>query len=236
MKKIKSLSQNFLKNQYFLKLISQVLEIEVNNTVIEIGGGNGELTKYLQKTKKLIVYEIDKNLAEKLKKKFPQVEIKNENFLNADLEKFNHQYKLVGNIPYSISGLILRKVLNLKNYPQIFVLTLQKEFGEKILTEGEFLNKWVRIWANVKKIAFISKKYFFPQPKVDSLILKMKFYQKPLVSEPEKFVKFLKEIYKQPKKMLKNKIKLATKYQNLASLRAHQLSFKETLELFNYYF
>lgn len=228
----KKLSQNFLKNQYFLRLISQVLKIETGDTIIEIGGGHGELTKYLLKARNLIVYEIDKNLAKKLQEKFPQIEIKNENFLQANLEKFNHQYKLVGNIPYSITGLILRKVLDIKNYPQIFVLTLQKEVAEKILTSGEFLNNWVRIWGEAQKIAFVSKKNFYPQPKVDSLILKIKFYQKPLVVDPEKFVKFLKEIYKQPKRIIKNKINLPLEYQNLAYLRPHQLSFENLLNIY----
>ena len=232
MAKRKKLGQNFLKNQYFLKLISQALKINPNDIIIEIGGGHGELTKYLTKAKKLIVYELDKNLAQELKEKFPQVEIRNENFLKADLEKFNHNYKLVGNIPYSITGLIFRKVFDLKNYPQVFVLTLQKEVGEKILKEGELLNNWVKIWGEIEKIAFVSKKNFSPQPKVDSLILKIEFYQKPLVPDPEKFINFLKTIYKQPKRIIKHKIKLPQKYENLANLRPHQLSFEQILDIF----
>lgn len=236
MRKTKSWGQNFLKNQAFLKLISQSLNIKANETLLEIGGGHGELTKYLLRTKNLIVYEIDKNLARRLKKRFPQVEIRNEDFLKADLEKFNHQYKLVGNIPYRITGLILRKVLNLKNYPEVFVLTLQKEVGEKILKEGEFLNNWLKIWGEVKKVAFVRRNNFFPQPKVDSLILKIEFYKEPLIKEPEKFVQFLKKLYKQPKRMIRKSLKLPEKFKNLANLRPHQLSFEEIKELFNYYF
>ena len=236
--RIKAWGQNFLKNKAFLKLISQELEIKPSDTVVEIGGGHGELTQYLLTAHRLIVYEIDKNLAQNLKNKFssPQVEIKNQNFLSANLAKFNHHYKLVGNIPYSITGLILRKVLSSKNYPQIFVLTLQKEVGEKILTAGEFWNNWLKVWGEVKKIALVSKKNFYPQPKVDSLILKIRFYEKPLVTQPEKFVQFLKKLYKNPKRMIKNNIALPQQLANLANLRPHQLSFSQIKTLFNYYF
>ncbi len=235
--KIKTFGQNFLKNQAFLKLISQELEIQPTDTIIEIGGGHGELSQYLLKAQYLIVYEIDKNLAQYLKNKFslPNIEIRNKNFLSANLAKFNHDYKLTGNIPYSITGLIFRKVLNIKNYPRLFVLTLQKEVGEKILTEGEFWYNWLKIWGEIRKIALISKKNFYPQPKVDSLILKIEFYKKPLLSQPEKFVKFLKQLYKNPNRMIKNNIQLPSKFENLANLRPHQLSFSQIKELFNYY-
>jgi 16S rRNA (adenine1518-N6/adenine1519-N6)-dimethyltransferase len=144
----KNLGQNFLKNRLFLKEIANNLNIEEDDTLVEIGGGHGELTKFLLKAKKLIVYEIDKNLANFLKERFanfPNVEIINEDFLKADLKKFNHQYKLVGNIPYRITGLIFRKVLTLENFPRVFVLTLQKEVGEKILKQNSFLSFWLNI-------------------------------------------------------------------------------------------
>jgi 16S rRNA (adenine1518-N6/adenine1519-N6)-dimethyltransferase len=233
----KSLGQNFLKNRLFLKEIARNLNIQKNDIVVEIGGGHGELTQFLLKTKKLIVYEIDKNLANFLKEKFlnfPNVEIINEDFLKADLKKFNHQYKLVGNIPYRITGFIFRKVLTLENFPQVFILTLQKEVGEKILNQNSFLSFWFKIWGEVEKIDFVKNKYFFPQPKVDSLILKINFYQKPLVDDPEKFAKFLKQIFRQPKKMLKNKINLPKEFNYLANFRPHQLSLENILALYNF--
>jgi 16S rRNA (adenine1518-N6/adenine1519-N6)-dimethyltransferase len=233
----KALGQNFLKNRLFLKEIAKNLNIQENDTLVEIGGGHGELTRFLLKAKKLIVYEIDKNLANFLQERFsnfPNVEIVNEDFLKADLKKFAHQYKLVGNIPYGITGLIFRKVLTLENFPQVFVLTLQKEVGEKILKQNSFLSFWLKIWGEVEKIDFVKNKYFFPQPKVDSMILKINFYQKPLVDDPEKFAKFLKQVFRQPKKMLKNNINLPQEFNHLANFRPHQLSLENILAL--YYF
>jgi 16S rRNA (adenine1518-N6/adenine1519-N6)-dimethyltransferase len=232
-----NLGQNFLKNRLFLKEIANNLNIQENDMLVEIGGGHGELTQFLLKAKKLIVYEVDKNLANFLKERFsnfPNVEIINEDFLKADLKKFNHQYKLVGNIPYRITGLIFRKVLTLENFPQVFVLTLQKEVGEKILKQNSFLSFWLKIWGKVEKIDFVKNKYFFPQPKVDSMILKINFYQKPLVDDPEKFAKFLKQLFRQPKKMLKNNINLPQEFNHLANFRPHQLSLEDILALYNF--
>jgi len=233
----KQLGQNFLKNRLFLKKIAQSLSISPQDIVVEIGGGHGELTKFLTGAKKLIVYEIDQNLAEILKEKFSlyrNVEIINDDFLKAELSKFNHQYKLVGNIPYRITGLIFRKVLTKENFPKVFVLTLQKEVGDKILTENSFLSFWLKIWGEVKKIDFVQNKNFLPQPKVDSLILKINFYDQPLISEPESFAQFLKKVFKQPKKMLKNNIDLPSKFNYLANLRPHQLSFEEIIKLYQF--
>ena len=235
----KLLGQNFLKKRLFLKEISENLKIKEDDLVVEIGGGHGELTQFLLKAKKLIVYEIDRNLANYLKEKFssfPNVEIINDDFLKADLQKFNHQYKLVGNIPYSLTGLIFRKILTLENFPQIFVLTLQKEVGEKILKENSFLSFWLKIWGSVEKIDFIKNKYFSPQPKVDSVILKINFYQRPLVDDPERFARFLKNIFRQPRKKLKNNINLPLEFNNLANLRPHQLSLENILALYNFNF
>ena len=235
----KTLGQNFLKNKLFLRKIADNLTIKENDIVVEIGGGHGELTQYLLRAKKLIVYEIDKNLAELLKKKFSSfsnVEIVEKDFLQADLKNFNHQYKLIGNIPYRITGLILRKVLDIENFPQVFVLTLQKEVGEKILKQNSFLGFWIKIWGKVEKIDFIKNKYFSPQPKVNSIILKINFYPKPLVDNPEKFAQFLKKIFRQPKKKLKNNISLPQEFEYLANLRPHQLSLENILSLYNFNF
>lgn len=233
----KQLGQNFLKNKYFLKKIAEQLDISTKDTIIEIGGGHGELTTHLTQANKLIVYEIDKILANKLQKKFasyPNVEIINQNFLKADLKNFNHQYKLVGNIPYRITGLIFRKILTKDNFPKIFILTLQKEVGEKILAGNNFLGLWLKVWGQVQKIHFLKNENFQPKPKVDSLILKIKFHDQPLVNEPELFALFLKKIFKYPKKMIKNNIKLPQQFNSLYNLRPHQLSFENIIKLYKF--
>lgn len=235
--KTKKLGQHFLKNNKILKLLANSLGDIHNKIVVEIGGGHGELSKYLIKAKKLIIYEIDKNLATLLKLKFPQAVILNENFLKADLSIFRNNYFLIGNIPYSITGKIIRKIFSKKEHPKIAVLTLQKEYGEKILGKdgNNFLHSWVNIWNKVKKLFIIKRKDFFPTPKVDSIALKFEFYNKPLVDDCKDYEYFLKRIFKYPNKNLKNnleKFNLLNIDKEILKKKPHQLSFQQIFQLY----
>lgn len=238
LKMSKKLGQNFLKSNYYLKKITQALEINKNDIIVEIGGGNGELTKYLTQAKKLIVYEIDKKLAKNLENKFKDfknIEIINSNFLKSNLEILNNEYKLVGNIPYSITGLIFKKILKKENIPKIFVFTIQKELGKKLLTPNNFLFYWFKIWGEVKKIDIIKNKFFFPKPKIDSMIIKIKFYSKTLVEKPEDYIILLKKLFKNKKRKIKNNIKLTPDFYELNELRPHQLKFEDILKIYHQY-
>ncbi len=234
----KALGQHFLKNEKILSFLASNLPDIHKNIVIEIGGGHGELTKYLTEAKKLIVYEIDKKLADILKKRFPNVEVKNENFLKADLSVFKNNYYLIGNIPYSITGKILRKIFNKQEHPKISVFTLQKEYGLKILGKEKenFLSIWAKVWCDIKKLLIIKRKEFVPQPKVDSIALKFIFFKKPKLENTDKFEIFLKNIFKQPNKTILNNLKnfynLKEIKKDFLNKRAHQLSFNEILEIF----
>lgn len=236
-KKRKKLGQNFLKNKSILKKIADNLEISQNDIVIEIGGGHGELTKYLTKARKLIVFEIDKNLSEILKKKFnlKNVEIRNENFLDYNLSYFKNNYKLVGNIPYSITGKIFRKILTKENFPQKLIFTLQKEVGEKILGKPKinFWSIWIKIWGKTKSLGIIKKNNFEPVPKVDSIIIKIDFYEKPLIDESENFAKFLKIIFQNPNKKLKHK--LINLPHIFKEKRIFELNFQDVLKIYKFY-
>ena len=234
----KYLGQHFLKNKKILKFLANSLEDIHNNIVVEIGGGHGELTKYLTSAKKLIVYEIDKELYKILRNRFKNAEIINKDFLKADLSKFKNNYYLIGNIPYYLTGEILRKIFSIKEHPKIAILTLQKEYGEKLLGKGKenFLSIWAKVWCTVKKLLLIKKENFYPQPKVDSMALKFIFFKKPKVKELKKFEKFLKILFIQPNRKISNNLKNFHNLENinkkLLDKRPHQLSLEEILEIF----
>lgn len=231
LKKIR-FSQHFLRNQKILHKISQVLEITPKDLIIEIGGGHGELTKFLLNAGKVIVYEIDPKLAKSLQTKFPKIEVRQQDFLKANVSQYQHNYKLVGNIPYAITGQIFRKVLQEKNYPKLLVFTLQKEVAEKMLAKprANFWSHWLSIWGKVEKVLSVPAKYFQPKPKVDSMVIKITFFSKPLVENPENFAKFLKKLFAYPKRKLKNQlIKVPESYQ---TKRPFELTLDEILAIF----
>lgn len=236
----KKLGQHFLKNNKILRILANSLLNIHNEIVIEIGGGLGNLTQFLTSAKKLIVYEIDDNLVKFLRKKFDNyknVQIISGDFLKSNLKKFKHNYLLIGNIPYFITGKILRKIFDLDNYPKIAVITIQKEYGEKIIKES-FLNFWIRNFAKIEKIITIKKDYFFPSPRVDSVALRFIFYHSPMISDLKNFEIFLKSLFRFNKRTVLNNLKFKY-YDKIIKInkqilikRPHQLTFEEIIDLF----
>ena len=238
MKTKSKLGQHFLKSKKILRFLANSLGDIHNKIVIEIGGGHGELTQFLTKAKRLVVYELDKNLAKLLKEKFPEAEIQNEDFLKAKLSVYKNKYFLIGNVPFYISGRIIRKILSAKEHPELAVLTFQKEFGEKILgiKGNNFIHSWSKVWCKVNKLTIIKKKYFSPIPRVDAIALRFVFYEKPLIRNYKLFEKFLKLLFRNPNRSLKNNLGDFYKYyeieEELLSKKVHQLNFEEILMLF----
>ncbi|MEX2033072.1 MAG: rRNA adenine dimethyltransferase family protein, partial [Candidatus Colwellbacteria bacterium] len=130
-------------------------------------------------------------------------------------------YKLIGNIPYYITGHLLRKVGELEKKPKLIVFTIQKEVAERIVAEPPKMNLLaasVQFWGKPKIVGYVSKKSFRPQPKVDSAIIKITPYHLPRhggVSDmkdgrklaAEKYYKFIKILFKQPRKTILNNLR-----------------------------
>ncbi len=184
----RSLGQNFLIDKNIINKIINVVDINENNTVIEIGAGYGNLTKYIidRKPKKIFAIEKDKKLSLFLKKKFKlskNLKVINEDILNI-IQKNNLGKNIIvfGNLPYNISTKILASLVMLSKWPpwyDILILMFQKEVADRIIAKTrtkEFgrlavLSNW-RL--DIKKHFDISKNCFFPKPKINSTLLSFK--------------------------------------------------------------
>tara|TARA_Y100000590_G_scaffold296944_1_gene334586 strand:- start:664 stop:1458 length:795 start_codon:yes stop_codon:yes gene_type:complete len=179
----KSLGQNFLTDENILNILSNVININEKDTILEVGPGTGNLTEKIlsKKPKKLFVVEKDKNLVVKLKERFnDSVVIINDDILKVDEKKISSEPLIVfGNLPYNISTEIFIKWIRYKNLNKIFkkfILMFQKEVAERIIaTENSknygrltILSSWRM---NIKKITNVSPNSFYPIPKVESAIL-----------------------------------------------------------------
>ena len=179
----KSLGQNFLIDKKIIEKICNAGNLSINDNVLEIGPGTGNLTEYIlrKKPKKFHIIEKDKRLIENLKKKFDKkLMIINNDILKYDLKLLsNKDLVIFGNLPYNISSQIL---INFINYPSSkfaykkLVLMFQKEVADRILAEDNSKN-YGRLsifssWKlNIKKIMDINPSSFFPKPKVMSSLL-----------------------------------------------------------------
>ena len=213
----KSLGQNFLKSKVALIAMIEAGEITSDDTVLEIGPGQGALTEKITETgAKVIAVEKDDRLIELLNDKFSK-ESKNGQFgiihgdiLELDLNSIglkNGDYKLIANIPYYITGLIFRKFLEGKIQPKKLVMMVQKEIADRIIARDgreSLLSLSVKAYGTVKKIMKVEKENFSPKPKVDSAILLVDNISKDFFKEinEKKFFEVIKIGFAHKRKIL----------------------------------
>lgn len=221
------LGQHFLKNRRKIKKIVDALELKDGDIIIEIGPGHGELTKEIKNKKlkiKIIAIEKDKILFQKLKQDFRQeknIEIIEGDSLKTIPRLFTEKrliagYKIIGNIPYYITGRLFRILGSLitargVNCPiNNIVLTVQKEVAERLSAKPPKMNLLaasVQLWAEPKIIDFISKNDFHPRPKVDSAIVKLKTNKNPQPKTHKQYYQLIKILFKQPRKTILNNLR-----------------------------
>jgi len=231
----KRLGQNFLIDKGAVKRVIEAANLQPDDIVLEIGPGTGVLTIELAKrVKKVIAVEKDQKMIEILKetlKEFENVEIVQEDILkfqipNGAQAKLGRvagglesklqipNYKVVGNLPFYLTAPAIRKFLEAKNRPKEMVLIVQKEVGQRICAKPpdmSILAVSVQFYAKPKIVSYISKKSFWPQPKVDSAIIRITPRQPaPYRNEVsgagfrERFFGIVRAGFSQPRKQILN--------------------------------
>ncbi len=204
----KSLGQNFLENENIAKKIVRSANITESDKILEIGPGLGILTNYIvDRAGKTILIEKDVSLASYLDGRFSnyEIEIIQEDVLEVELPDFD---KVVSNLPFSISSPITFKLL--KCDFKVGILTYQEQFAERMMAEvGEEnysrLSVMISVYADVKKLFNISKKSFYPPPKVDATVIRL-IPSRPDFEIKNKniFSKVVKELFNYRRKKIKN--------------------------------
>jgi 16S rRNA (adenine1518-N6/adenine1519-N6)-dimethyltransferase len=252
----KSLGQNFLKSAKALAQIISAGNISKNDTVLEIGPGRGALTEKLLETgAKILCVEKDRELIPLLEERFiDSIKSKQLKIIQGDILEFNPKeifknksYKIIANIPYYITGAILRKFLSEKNPPELMVLLVQKEVAERIVardSKESILSMSVKVFGEPKYIAKVPSRYFTPEPKVDSAIILISGISKRRLGKvkEEDFFQIVKLAFGQKRKTLiknlsqtfKNKDSLVEIFKEIAiseKSRAEDLDFETILHL-----
>jgi 16S rRNA (adenine1518-N6/adenine1519-N6)-dimethyltransferase len=186
----KTLGQNFLISKTVLQKIINEAELKQNSVILEIGPGSGVLTKALAKKAKLVVaVEKDKRMVQFLKEALK--DFKNINIIEGDILKFQFSnlknYKLVANLPYYITAPVIRIFLEALSPPELMVLMVQKEVAQRICASPPKMSKiavFSQFYGTSKIISYVPKTSFWPQPKVDSAIIKI-LPKKPVLKKRE---------------------------------------------------
>lgn len=177
----KALGQNFLKSEQALREIIKAGEIKKEDLVIEIGPGKGALTaRLLENSDHVIAVEKDRDLISFLQEKFKEeIENKKLTLLEEDILEYKikeNPYKIIANIPYNITGAILKKFLTEENQPDLMVLMVQNEVAKRIVARDakeSILSVSVKAYGEPKLIMKVPARYFSPAPKVDSAVIKI---------------------------------------------------------------
>jgi 16S rRNA (adenine1518-N6/adenine1519-N6)-dimethyltransferase len=179
----KSLGQNFLKSKEAIRSIIEAGNIAGSDTILEIGPGKGVLTaELLLKAGKVIAIEKDNRLIPVLTELFQteiaagKLEIIEADILDIDPETLRSygSYKVIANIPYYITGLLIRKFLEATFQPERMVLLVQKEVALRIVARDQkesLLSMSVKAYGQPKYIQTVQAKYFSPEPNVDSAVI-----------------------------------------------------------------
>ena len=211
------MGQHFLRSERALTSIVSAGALSPDDTVLEIGPGEGVLTeKLLASGARVIAVEKDDALYENLKSKFAQeIEKGKLTLVHDDILSYSllptSGYKVIANIPYNITGAILEKFLSSEHQPSLMVLLVQKEVAERIVVRDgkeSILSISVRVYGKPLYIEKVLAGSFVPAPKVDSAIIKITEISKNFFAKisEEAFFKMLKAGFQSKRKKLSSNL------------------------------
>ena len=261
----KRFAQHWLLSDKALNKIIQAAELSESDRILEIGPGTGVLThRLLPLAASVVAVEIDRDLCQKLVKKFGRVKnflLLQGDILSLDLETnlaqfigFQNPHKVVANIPYNITGLILEKLLGTNSQPltntyDLIVLLLQKEVADRICAKPDSkayssLSVKIQYLAKCEFICDVPAKAFYPPPKVDSAVIRLRPQLiEPQANNPKQMEMLVKLGFASKRKMLRNNLKAVVERDRLFELlenlkvnpqsRAEDLTVQEWVTLAN---
>lgn len=231
----KKYGQNFLNDNNIIDKIVNSIKPSESDLIVEIGPGAGALTKNLVKyNAQILAFEIDNDTKKYLDSlSNDKCHIIYEDFLEADilghLKKYNYEKLfIIGNLPYYITTAILERIIDLKINAESITIMVQKEVADRFLAQPHskeygYMTVLLNFFYSIHKIVDVKRTSFYPQPNVDSSVVKLDKKQSPIVSY-EIFKGLIKESFQFKRKKLINNITTLDKSQVLSILSKHGFS------------
>ena len=221
----KSLGQNFLVDANHLDRIAAAADLTAGDAVLEIGPGLGTLTQRLAaQAGHVVAVELDDRLIALLRADFaaqPHVHIVHSDILETDPPALlaahlppgalASGYKVVANLPYYITSMALRHVLEASPPPTLAVVMVQKEVAERICAKPgdlSLLAVSVQYYAHPRIVQRVPAGAFYPAPKVDSAVLRLDVRPEPAVTgiPTVEFFRVVRAGFGQKRKQLANSL------------------------------
>ena len=207
-----SFGQNFIADPVTRDRIAQESGIQPDDEVLEVGAGAGGLTVALaQRCRRLVAVELDRRLIPVLREVLEGLE--NIEVVEQDILKFDQPsafpgggHVVAGNIPYSLTGALIRKLLDDPPRPRLVSLVVQKEVAERwTASSGASLSTVaVQVFAEARIVFTIPASAFTPAPKVDSALVLLSVREQPAVHVDDfrAFFRFVEAVFQGRRKQL----------------------------------
>lgn len=216
--------QSFLIDANALARVLDAAELGPQDGVLEVGPGLGVLTAALaQRVLKVVAVEVDRRLADALEAEImpgrPNIQLVRADVLDLDLHRLMAaqvgpgRHKVVANIPYSITGPLVARILEAHLVFECAVLLLQKEVAARLIAwpgspEYSALTLLAALYSDVDRIGTVSRTCFYPTPDVDSTIVRLRLLPRPRCgdTDPALVMSIVHAAFHQRRKTLRNSL------------------------------
>lgn len=211
----KSLGQNFLFDDGLLQRIVEAAALTAADSVLEIGPGLGALTQALLRTAaRVVAVELDDRLIPILQAELgqpPHLTLLHGDILACNpAELFDGPYKVIANVPYYITGAILRHLLDGPHKPVGLTLTVQAEVAERLTAQPGALSLaavGVQFYGRTRVVGRLAAGAFWPRPNVDSAVVQIDLHREPPPVAAELFFRVARAGFGQKRKQLRNNLR-----------------------------
>lgn len=214
----KSLGQNFLRDENILRKIVESMKLVTGDVVVEIGPGQGALTKHLvEQPVELIGIEIDKRAIELLQQSVAgTMTLLHANILDVHLQELSKgrqkKLRVVGNIPYHLTSEILFWLFGARASVTDATLMMQLEVARRIVAppkkkEYGILSVFTQFYTDCEVLFKVSRNCFFPRPEVDSAMVRLNFKEQLPECDEELFRSIVRATFGKRRKTLLNGLK-----------------------------
>jgi len=214
----KSLGQHFLRDPNTARKIVDALQDRASAPVVEIGPGMGALTGLLlERFSRVTALEIDKRAVVYLQDIYPDLEVRHQDVLVTNwsllAQEKGQRLSVIGNLPYNITSLILFGLLEHRQVLSEAILLMQREVAERIVAQPGRRTYGIpsvltQIYASPKLLFRVSPRVFYPQPAVESAVVRLVFnHTAPEVPVEQSFLTtVVRTAFNQRRKMLRNSL------------------------------
>ncbi len=215
----KSLGQNFLRDENVARKIVASLQAHPTDVILEIGPGQGDLTRFLLDTPGTVVgVEVDPRAVKILKERFgAKLTLLERDVLSLELEEIAGRFRgplcIVGNIPYYITSEILFWMLDQRQWIRQATLMMQLEVAQRLTAQTNtkaygILSVFAQLFADTTMLFKVSRNSFHPRPQVDSAVVRFEFGKPEVCTDEKLFRNIVRQTFGSRRKTLRNNLRM----------------------------